>query len=239
MKVLAKILAIDTATEACSAALYIDGEITEQFKIAPREHTQLILEMIETLLDQSGLKVAELDALAFGRGPGSFTGVRIATGIVQGLAFASDLPVIPISTLAALAQQACDNHQHSHVLSAIDARMGEIYWACYAKDENNLMRLSAAEQVSPAESVILTDASSSLWCGAGSGWDSYKDQLKIILGDQITDIYQDELPHSSSIVKLAADAFQRGEIIEASQALPVYLRNDVAKKKAEQSKSRV
>lgn len=236
MKIPAKILAIDTATEACSAALYIDGVITEQFKIAPREHTQLILGMIETLLEQSDLKVGQLDALAFGRGPGSFTGVRIATGIVQGLAFASDLPVIPVSTLAALAQQACDNHQQTHVLTAIDARMGEIYWACYTKDENNLMRLSANEQVSPAESVVLTDGLSNLWCGTGSGWDTYNDQLKIILGDQVTQVYQDELPRSSSIVKLAADAFQRGEAIEASQALPVYLRNDVAKKKAEQSK---
>jgi len=239
MKVRAKILAIDTATEACSAALYIDGVITEQFKIAPREHTQLILGMIEALLDQSGIKVGELDALAFGRGPGSFTGVRIATGIVQGLAFASDLPVIPVSTLAALAQQAYDNHQQAHVLAAIDARMGEIYWACYVKDENNLMRLSETEQVSPAESVVLTAGLSKFWCGTGSGWDSYKDQLKNILSDQVTEIYQDELPRSSSIVKLAADAFQRGEAIEASQALPVYLRNNVAKKKGEQSKSSV
>ncbi|MCW9046544.1 MAG: tRNA (adenosine(37)-N6)-threonylcarbamoyltransferase complex dimerization subunit type 1 TsaB [Gammaproteobacteria bacterium] len=239
MKIPARILAIDTATEACSAALYIDGVITEQFKIAPREHTRLILKMIETLLDQSALKVGELDALAFGRGPGSFTGVRIATGIVQGLAFASDLPVVPISTLAALAQQTYDNHQQTHVLSAIDARMGEIYWACYAKDENNLMRLASKESVSAAESVVLTSALSNSWCGTGSGWASYKEQLEVILGDRLMQIYADELPRSSSIVKLAVDAFQRGEAIEASQALPVYLRNDVAKKKAEQSKSRV
>ncbi|MCW8934194.1 MAG: tRNA (adenosine(37)-N6)-threonylcarbamoyltransferase complex dimerization subunit type 1 TsaB [Gammaproteobacteria bacterium] len=235
MKTPAKILAIDTATEACSAALYVDGVITEQFKIAPREHTRLILKMIETLLAQSSLKVAELDALAFGRGPGSFTGVRIATGIVQGLAFASDLPVVPVSTLAALAQQAHDNYQQTHVLSAIDARMGEIYWACYAKDENNLMRLTSKESVSAAESVVLSAGLSNSWCGTGSGWASYKEQLEVILGDQLTQIYADELPRSSSIVKLAVDAFQRGEAIEASQALPVYLRNDVAKKKAEQS----
>jgi len=232
-----KILAIDTATEACSAALYIDGVITEQFQVAPREHTQLILNMIEILLEQSELKVGQLDALAFGRGPGSFTGVRIATGIIQGLAFASDLPVVPVSTLAALAQQAYDNHQHEHVLATIDARMGEIYWACYVKDENNIMGLSSEECVTSAESVVLTGDLSKSWCGTGSGWSTYKEALTSITGDQITDIYGDELPHSSSIVKLAADAFKRGEAVNASQALPVYLRNDVAKKKGEQSKN--
>jgi len=232
-----KILAIDTATEACSAALYVDGVITEQFQVAPREHTQLILNMIEALLDQSGLKVGQLDALAFGRGPGSFTGVRIATGIVQGLAFASDLPVVPVSTLAALAQQAYDDHQHEHVLATIDARMGEIYWACYVKGENNIMSLSSEECVTPAESVVLTADLSKHWCATGSGWSSYKDVLTDITGDQITDIYGEELPHASSIVKLAADAFKCGQAVEASQALPVYLRNDVAKKKGEQSKN--
>ena len=232
-----KILAIDTATEACSAALYIDGVITEEFQVAPREHTQLILKMIETLLEQSGLKVKQLDALAFGRGPGSFTGVRIATGIVQGLAFASDLPVIPVSTLAALSQHAYDNHKHEHVLAAIDARMGEIYWACYKKGANNIMSLSSEECVSSADSVVLTDDETNQWCGAGSGWLAYKEVLTNITGDQLATVYADELPRSSSIVKLAADAFQRGEAVEASLALPVYLRNDVAKKKGEQSKN--
>ena len=232
-----KILAIDTATEACSAALYIDGVITEQFQVAPREHTQLILKMIETLLEQSELKVGQLDALAFGRGPGSFTGVRIATGIVQGLAFASDLPVVPVSTLAALAQQAHDLHQHEHVLAAIDARMGEIYWACYEKGENSIMSLSSEECVASAESVVLTNGMSKHWCGTGSGWSTYKEALTGKIGDQVTAIYGDDLPRSSSIAKLAVDAFQRGETVEAALALPVYLRNDVAKKKGEQLKN--
>lgn len=233
-----KILAIDTATEACSAALYIDGVITEQFQIAPREHTQLILSMIETLLEQSEIKVGQLDALAFGRGPGSFTGVRIATGIIQGLAFACDLPVVPVSTLAALAQQAYDQHQHEFVLTAIDARMGEIYWACYAKNQNNMMSLSSEECVSSAESVVLTNALTQQWCGAGSGWGTYNEALKRVTGNQVTAIYADDLPSSSSIVKLAVDAFQRGETVKAAEALPVYLRNDVAKKKGEQSKKK-
>jgi len=131
-----KILAVDTATQACSAALFIDGETTAEFRLAPREHTQLILPMVESLLQQAAIKIADLDALAFGRGPGSFTGVRIATGIVQGLAFAHNLPVLAISTLASIAQLAGDEHQHNNVLAGIDARMGEIYWGCYQRADN-------------------------------------------------------------------------------------------------------
>jgi len=229
-----KILAIDTSTEACSAALNIDGVITEQYQLAPREHTRLILKMIETLLDEAGLEITDLDALAFGRGPGSFTGVRIAAGIVQGLAFASDLPVVPISTLASIAQLAFENHQRTHVLAGIDARMGEMYWACYHLDDNQLMALAGEEKVSSAQAVSVASELSTQWSGAGSAWQSYSGQLKDSLGEQITHIYTDYFPHSASIAKLAAQAFLRGEAVDASQALPVYLRNDVAKKKGEQ-----
>jgi len=233
----AKILAIDTATEACSAALYIDGVITEKYQLAPREHTQLILKMIESLLKDANLKISDLDALAFGRGPGSFTGVRIATGIIQGIAFASDLPVITVSTLASIAQQAYDNHQHESVLAGIDARMGEMYWAAYQLDENNLMVLCDEEKVSPASAVIIDKNISSEWCGAGSAWESYAQQLNEQLGTQIVDVYPDYFPHSASIVKLAAAAYVRGEAVEAALAQPVYLRNDVAKKKKDQKKA--
>ncbi len=233
-----KILAIDTATEACSAALYIDGEVTDQYQLAPREHTKLILKMIQSLLDDAGLKVADLDALAFGRGPGSFTGVRIATGVVQGLAFASDIPVIPISTLASIAQLTYENHQHEFVLAGIDARMGEMYWGSYQLAENNLMQLIGEEKVSAAQNVQLNTDLSTQWCGAGSAWDSYAEPLNASLGEQIVKTYSDYFPHSATIVKLAADAFQRGEALEAAQALPVYLRNDVAKKKSEQVKKK-
>lgn len=228
-----KILAIDTATEACSAALYVEGVITEQYQLAPREHTQLILKMIETLLKDAGLKVADLDALAFGRGPGSFTGVRIATGVVQGLAFAADLPVIPISTLASLSQLAYDNHQHENVLAGIDARMGEMYWAYYQLGENNLMELQGEEKVSPANTVVVEGNI----CGVGSAWDSYAEPLKERFGDQLTNVYADYFPRSATIVTLAATAFARGEAVDAAKAQPVYLRNDVAKKKKDQKKA--
>jgi len=233
----AKILAIDTATEACSAALYIDGVITDKYQLAPREHTQLILKMIESLLVDVELKISDLDALAFGRGPGSFTGVRIATGIIHGLAFASDLPVIGVSTLASIAQRAYDSHQHENVLAGIDARMGEMYWAGYQLGENNLMRLCGEEKVSPASSVTVDKTISSEWCGAGSAWKSYTQQLNEQLGTQIVDVYSDYFPDSASIVKLAAAAYVRGEAVEAALAQPVYLRNDVAKKKKDQKKA--
>jgi len=242
MKIAAKILAIDTATEACSAALYIDGIITEKYQLAPREHTQLILKMIESLLTDAQLKISNLDALAFGRGPGSFTGVRISTGIIQGLAFASDLPVIPISTLASIAQLAHDQHQQKQVLAGIDARMGEMYWGCYQLNENNLMVLSGEESVSSPQLVVLDEnisaQLSARWCGAGSAWESYAELLDEHLGHQMTQIYKDYFPRSTTIVKLAADAFQRGEMVVAAQAQPVYLRNDVAKKKKDQKKGK-
>ena len=230
-----KILAIDTATEACSAALYIDGVITDQYQLAPREHTKLILTMIESLLDAAALKVSDLDALAFGRGPGSFTGVRIATGVIQGLAFASDLPVVPVSTLASLAQLAYENHKCEHVLAGIDARMGEVYWGCYQLDENNLMKLTGEEKVSSAQNVNLVSQQSSEWYGVGSAWGTYENELKETLSQPVTQVFADYFPHSATIVKLAANAFKQGEALAASKALPVYLRNDVAKKKADQS----
>ncbi len=229
-----KILAIDTATEACSAALIIDGEINYQYQLAPREHTTLILQMIELLLQQADIKLDSLDALAFARGPGSFTGVRIATGVVQGLAFASDLPVVPISTLASIAQWTYDNHQHETVLAGIDARMNEMYWACYQLAENKLMVPVSEELVSAAQSVIVNTEISSHWCGAGSAWDSYFDILQSNLSGHIKHVYADCFPHSASIAKLAVYAYEQGLSVPASQALPVYLRNNVAKKKSEQ-----
>ena len=127
-----KILAIDTSTEACSAALLIDGDLQGVYKLAPREHSLLILKMIDGLLSDAGITVSELDAIAFGRGPGSFMGLRIAAGVVQGIAYAHELPVIPVSTLKAIAQRASEETRHQHVLAAIDARMDEVYWAAYS-----------------------------------------------------------------------------------------------------------
>ena len=130
-----RILAIDTATEACSAALWNDGTLSAHFEICPREHTQRILPLVQEVLAESGTTLTELDALAFGRGPGSFTGVRIGIGIAQGLALGAELPMIGVSTLATMAQGAWRKTGATRVLAAIDARMGEVYWAEYQRDE--------------------------------------------------------------------------------------------------------
>lgn len=231
-----KILAVDTATEACSAALYINGELFECYQLAPREHTKLILQMVEQLLEQQQLSLKQLDALAFGRGPGSFTGVRIATGVVHGLAFASDLPVVPVSTLAAIAQYAHQQNGQSQVLAGIDARMGGIYWGAYALDNNGLMQLQGIEQIASPDALQLPDAGE--WFGAGSAWSSYQSELQQrfaqtgpvrLLGNDST-----LLPHAAAMAELAAAEFVQGRALSAAQAQPVYLRDDVAKKSSQQ-----
>ena len=121
-----KILAVDTATEACSAALYINGDIQERFEIAPREHTRLLLPMVDSLMAEAGIRPQQLDAIAFGCGPGSFTGVRIAAGVMQGIAYGADLPVVPVSTLAAISQSCLQKTAHDTIFTAVDARMNEI-----------------------------------------------------------------------------------------------------------------
>ncbi|MCW8853183.1 MAG: tRNA (adenosine(37)-N6)-threonylcarbamoyltransferase complex dimerization subunit type 1 TsaB [Gammaproteobacteria bacterium] len=222
-----KLLALDTSTEACSAALYIDGEIDQRFELAPREHTQLILPMVDNLLSTAGINIKQLDGLAFGRGPGSFTGVRISTGIIQGMAFGADLPVVPVSTLASIAQAVYEDHQHSHVLAGIDARMGEVYWSQYT-EQDGIMLLTGEEAVISPEQV--TAQAGVDWVAAGSAWASYSDVLLNQLGTDIKHQYPSYHPQSRTIARLAADAFNKGAAFPAEQAIPVYLRNNVAKK---------
>ena len=148
-----RILAIDTATEACSAALWNDGTLSAHFEICPREHTQRILPLVQDVLNESGTLLTELDALAFGRGPGSFTGVRIGIGIAQGLALGAGLPMIGVSTLATMAQGAWRKNGATRVLAAIDARMGEVYWAEYQRNEQGVWHGEESEAVLKPEAV--------------------------------------------------------------------------------------
>jgi tRNA threonylcarbamoyladenosine biosynthesis protein TsaB len=219
-----KILALDTSTEACSCALSVAGEITARFIVAPQQHSRLILPMIEELLAQAGLTPTQLDGLAFGRGPGSFTGLRIACGVVQGIAFAADLPVAPISCLAALAQAAHFEVDAQQVLAAMDARMGEVYWGIYRLDNEQIMQCEGKEQVSTASQIQLSQG---LWYGIGSGWQAYSEILLDRYHEQIVNLASDKYPQARAMLPLALKAFTTGQTVSAENALPVYLRNRV------------
>lgn len=217
-----RILALETATEACSAALYLDGAILERFEVAPRRHTQLILPMVEELLAEAGLALRALDALAFGRGPGAFTGVRIAAGVVQGLALGADLQVVPVSTLAALALEVFYGSDAEYALVALDARMGEVYWGVYQKKWCPIL----PESVIVPEGVIVPDEVRGI--GIGSGWEVYGEVLRLRVGeDRLLEIWPQHLPRASAVARLAAEMFAKGEAVVPEQALPVYLRDRV------------
>lgn len=225
-----RILAVETATEACSAAVLIDGKIIERYQLAPREHNRLILPMIEAVLAEAGLILGQLDALAFGRGPGSFTGVRIAAGVVQGIAFGADLPVVPVSTLAALSLEALDETSAECTYACIDARMGEVYWGVYRRAGEGGVELVGEEAVLPADQVAFPEDSRGV--GTGSGWGTYGAMLGKRLGGQVETVLEGRFPRAGIIARLGAEGFVQGRAVVAEEALPVYLRDNVAKKPA-------
>jgi len=225
-----KVLAVETSTEACSAALHIDGEVEERFEIAPREHTKLILPMIDSLMAEAELKPQQLDGLAFSRGPGSFTGVRISTGVIQGIAMGADLPVVPVSTLAAIAQHYFKSSTIECAYTAMDARMGEIFWGVYQKDRQGSAVLVGEEAVTAAEQIIFPQIQGA---GIGSGWGEYPEQLSNCLGDLLQQVEVDHLPRASAIVDLGVVGFALNQAVAVEQAMPVYLRDKVAKKESE------
>lgn len=216
-----RILAIDTATEACSAALWQDGQVLTRYQVAPRGHTELILPMVAELLAESELKLSELDALAFGRGPGSFTGVRITLGIAQGLAFGGDLPLLGVSNLQALAQGAYRLTKAERVVAAIDARMSEIYVGTY-QQTNGIMQLLVDEQVlTPAAWLSSTPATANL--GVGSGFVTYPELAERVAG-QCESL---PFPEAQDILAQALAMYQAGLGVAAADAQPVYLRDTV------------
>ena len=221
-----KLLAIDTSAEACSAALWQDGELIDRFRVQPRGHSELILGMMQELLDEAGLGPGDVDGLAFGRGPGSFTGVRIATGVIQGVAYALGLPVVPVSNLAALAQRHFRESGAERILPAFDARMGEVYWGVYQVDERGLVSLQGREAVASPERVCLPEGFG--WHGVGSGWLSYGERLGQRLGDRLTSIHARQLCHAMDIARLGVAGFEAGQAVGAAEALPIYLRDQVA-----------
>lgn len=220
------LLALDTATEACSVALLHEGRVLSHYEVIPRLHAQRLLPMIQTLLAEAGVALSAVDALAFGRGPGAFTGVRIAVGVVQGLAFALERPVLPVSTLATIAQRAHREQAAQQVAVAIDARMDEVYWGCYRAHDGE-MQLAGIEAVLPPEQVTLPRDSAGDWLAAGTGW-RYGERLAV----RPAAVDAALLPHAEDLLHLAACGWHRGEAVEADQAQPVYLRDNVATPKA-------
>ena len=220
-----RLLSIDTTEEACSAALLTDGAVAERFELAPRRHSELILPMMAGLLSDAGLHLNDLDALAFARGPGSFTGVRIAASVIQGAAFGADLPVVPVSSLQALAQGAFRTRRATAVLSALDARMGEVYWGAYRADREGLMRPVIDEGVCAPHHVAVPEGGD--WWGIGSGWASYAAELGARCAMHLPRDAEARV-HAQDVATLAAALFAAGGAVPAEQALPVYLRDEVA-----------
>jgi len=229
---MSKILALDTSTENCSAALYLDGEITFREFESPREHTLRILPMVDSLLKEANVKLTDLDALAFGRGPGSFTGVRIGTGIAQGLAFGADLPMLPISSLAAMAQGTHRLYGATAALPAIDARMGEVYFAQYELNDKGIMILVGQEVVTKPD--LLTSEFGALdksVYSVGTGWGTYPEILSQLAVKEIKESTELQFPTSADIVLLAAAEFADGKAVGVEDAMPVYVRDTVTWKK--------
>lgn len=229
-----KILAIDTATEACSAALQLDDQILIEEKIAPQAHTKLILPMVQALLDQAHLRLQDLDVIAFGRGPGSFTGVRIGIGIAQGLAFGAGVPLIGVSTLQTMAQGVYRRSGQQKAVAAIDARMGEVYLGSYLLQEG-VMQSALKECVIAPEQVAdyLRQAEMEISGAAavGTGFTHYNELIGQC-GLNLCGIAENEhLPWSQDMLPIAKAAFLAGELTPPAEATPVYLRDKVTWKK--------
>lgn len=223
-----KLLAFDSATEACSAALYVNDEVRECFEIAPRRHTQLLLPMAHGLLAEAGISLSELDYLAFAHGPGSFTGLRISVGVVQGLALGLDCPVIGISTLACLAARTMRQHKAHQVAVAMDARMNQLYWGEYVLNASGQCQARIVDSLLDPGQVTKLQAGD--WQAAGTGWQRYTATLSQASGLQ-PNITQIELyPHAEDVACLAVERARDETGVSAAMALPVYLRNQVAEK---------
>lgn len=228
-----KLLAFETATEACSVALHVDGQVLERFEIAPRRHAELSLPWAEALLAEAGVARSQLDAIALSRGPGAFTGVRLAIAIAQGIALALDRPLVPISTLQTLALRApADADQ---VLSSIDARMGEVYVARQVRVDGK-WRLQGEEVVCAPDAVVLPDGTR--WFGVGTGFGAADGVLATRLAPQLAGVDPLALPRASDVLALAVPAFERGEAVAPERVEPAYLRDNVALTLVEQQAAR-
>lgn len=221
-----KILALDTSTENCSAALWLDGAVASREVLAGQRHSELILPMVRELLAEAGITLRELDGIAFGSGPGSFTGLRIGCGVAQGLALGAELPVVGICTLLALAQ----GSGADRVIACLDARMGEVYHAVYERSANGWQivrepRLCAAQDAPPVDG--------NEWTGCGSGFAAYGEALLHRYSGQLVAVRGEMLPQARDIAVLAEPLFAQGLGVDAAEAAPLYIRDKVALTSAE------
>lgn len=230
------VLAVDTATEACSAALWSTGEIAERFAEAGRGHTKLLLPMVQELLAHASLRPAQLDGVICGVGPGSFSGLRIGVGFVQGFAVALELPVVGASSLAMLAQQSRRVHHAERALAAIDARMDEVYFGAFVCDPHGRMSSVGSEHVCAPDRV--PRAAAGEWFGIGTGWRVHETALRTACGATLVGVDGAALPHAQDALTLGLPELQAGRGRPADDLAPRYLRDRVALTLAEQAQSR-
>ncbi|TXI49984.1 MAG: tRNA (adenosine(37)-N6)-threonylcarbamoyltransferase complex dimerization subunit type 1 TsaB [Lysobacter sp.] len=243
------LLAFELSTEACSVALRVDDETRARHEIAPRRHAELALPWAEALLAEAGLAKSQLDAIAVGRGPGAFTGVRLGISIAQGIALALDRPIVPVSTLAALAMRAVALapalDRRIPVLAAIDARMNELYVGCFeierfdADGHGDLAdaHLLGEETLAVPGTVALPE-SPAHWYGVGTGFAALGGELRARFASQWAAVDAEALPQAADVARLAVRAFARGEAVAPERVEPAYLRNNVALTLAEQIAAR-
>ena len=220
-----RILALDTSTEACSVALLIDGELRLRFQLTERSHAELVLPMVEGVLEDAGISLTDLDGLAFGRGPGAFTGLRIACGVVQGLALGAGLPVAPVSSLAAVAEQV-PVAAGEIVLVCNDARMGEVYWGVFQRGADGAVTALCDEAVSRPE-VVGVSAPGAMHV-AGNALPRYPALAERLRAAGLQ-LHEGVYPRADAVARLGEIELASGRGVPAEQALPVYVRDDVAK----------
>jgi tRNA threonylcarbamoyladenosine biosynthesis protein TsaB len=221
-----KILALETSTEYCSVALWQDGVTVAHCELAGQKHSELLIAMLDARLQDAGLGIGDMDGIAYGSGPGSFTGVRIACGATQGLAFGAQIPVAGICTLLALAQ----GSGQSRVIAALDARMGEIYCAAYEKQHDGWLTVCEPCLCRPEDAPVVAGRD---WFGAGSGFAAFGDALQARYAGQLSGVDAAAVPQAAAIAVLGAIQFAGGLGVDAAQAQPFYLRDKVALKTAE------
>jgi len=220
-----KFLAIDTVTEACSVALWLDGEIHAYEEVVYQQHTERVLPMVHGVLADTETTLSQLDAIVFDRGPGSFTGLRIGAGVTQGLALALDTPVIPVSSLATLAQGAWRLDSQQRVIACIDARQAEVYWAGYHLKNENMVAISK-EQLGDARTI--QNLPQGDWYGVGTGFGRYPNELAALTGVRWLGTQSRRYPLAQDMFPLALAAWQQQQYVTAADAIPVYLRDNVA-----------